>query len=252
MYNRTYFHPVLPAEPIDTMQDLLPLLQILFAFWPLALVFTLRGWQRGRKEQFPHALRRGLVTFLIFWGAWASIGLLLLFNGLSPLGLLPEPWNTTTFVIAGLLAGGGLLLQGWWQNRDAWRALRTARSVQELQELTPEEFEELIAVFFRSFNYRARRVGQTGDHGVDLVVYTKRQGKWIVQCKRYRSSVGEPVVRDFYGTMLHEAASQGFVMTTGTFTPQAVEWVRGKPITLYDGPALVKLLRASRRQRHLK
>jgi restriction system protein len=233
------------------MQDFLPLFQIAFAFWPLTFLAALRGWRRGRRQRFPHALRRGLITFLIVWGIWALVGMLLLFNRLAPLSLLPEPWNTAAFLLAGLLAGGLLLLLEWWQNRDTWRALRTARSVKALQQLTPDEFEELVAIFFRSFNYRARRVGKTGDHGVDLVVYTKNQGKWIVQCKRYRSTVGEPVVRDFYGAMHHEAASRGFIMTTGSFTPQAMEWVRGKPITLCDGPRLVKLLRASRRQRRL-
>ncbi|TLN02383.1 restriction endonuclease [bacterium] len=233
------------------MRDLLPLLQIVFAFWPFLLLIALRGWWRGRDERFPAALRRSLVTYLILWGVFAAIGLVLWLNRLAPLSLLPDAWNAVAFVLAGLLAGGLLLGLEWWQNRDVWRALRTARSVEELQRLSPDEFEELIAAFFRSFNHRARRVGKTGDHGVDLVVYTKDQGKWIVQCKRYRSSVGEPVVRDFYGAMHHEAASRGFLMTTGSFTQQAAEWVRGKPITLYDGAGLVKLLRASRKNRRL-
>lgn len=231
------------------MRDLLPLLQMLFAFWPLSLLAALHGWQRGRGERFPVALRRGLVNFLILWGLFAAAGAALLVNRLAPLSLLPDPWNAVAFILAGLLAGGFLLGLEGWQNRDVWRALRTARSVQDLQALSPSDFEELVAAFFRSFGHRVRRVGQTGDHGVDLVVYTKDQGKWIVQCKRYRSSVGEPVVRDFFGAMHHEAASRGFLMTTGSFTPQAVEWVRGKPITLYDGPGLVKLLRASRKMR---
>lgn len=231
------------------MRDLLPLLQMLFAFWPLSLLAALRGWWRGRGERFPVALRRGLVNFLVLWGLFAATGVALLVNRLAPLGLLPQPWNVAAFLAAGVLASGALLGLEWWQNRDVWRALRTARSVQDLQALSPSDFEELVAAFFRGFGHRVRRVGKTGDHGVDLVVYTKDQGKWIVQCKRYRSSVGEPVVRDFFGAMHHEAASRGFLMTTGSFTPQAVEWVRGKPITLYDGPGLVKLLRASRKMR---
>jgi restriction endonuclease Mrr len=31
-------------------------------------------------------------------------------------------------------------------------------------------------------------------------------------------------------------------MTTGTFTQQAQDWVVGKPIILYDGDVLVKLI----------
>ncbi len=231
------------------MRDLLPLLQLIFAFWPLTLLAALRGWWRGRGERFPIAIRRGLISFLILWFLFAIAGLLLITHQLPLLGFLPQSWNTAAFIVTGAAAGSLLLGLEWWQNRGVWHALRTARSVQDLQALSPGDFEELVAAFFRSFGHRVRRVGKTGDHGVDLVVYTRDQGKWIVQCKRYRSSVGEPVVRDFFGAMHHEAASRGFLMTTGSFTPQAMEWVRGKPITLYDGPGLVKLLRSCRKMR---
>jgi restriction endonuclease Mrr len=32
-------------------------------------------------------------------------------------------------------------------------------------------------------------------------------------------------------------------MTTGTFTRQAQEWAEGKPMILYDGEALVELIK---------
>ena len=72
------------------MRDLLPLLQMLFAFWPLTLLAALRGWWRGRGERFPVALRRGLVNFLILWGLFAAAGAVLLVNRLAPLSLLPN------------------------------------------------------------------------------------------------------------------------------------------------------------------
>ena len=78
---------------------------------------------------------------------------------------------------------------------------------------------------------------------MDVVVITDEGEKWIVQCKRYSGSVGEPVVRDLYGTLLHEEAQRAYLITTGSFTRQATEWVQEKPIILYDGEGLVKLIR---------
>jgi restriction system protein len=50
------------------------------------------------------------------------------------------------------------------------------------------------------------------------------------------------VVRDLYGTLLHEEAQGAYLMTTGTFTQKAQDWVVGKAIILYDGEALVRLI----------
>jgi restriction endonuclease Mrr len=57
---------------------------------------------------------------------------------------------------------------------------------------------------------------------------------------------GEPVVRDLYGTMLHEEAQGAYLMTTGTFTKQAQAWAAEKPIILYDGQALIELIQGTK------
>jgi hypothetical protein len=51
-----------------------------------------------------------------------------------------------------------------------------------------------------------RHTGRSGDHGVDLVVYTPENGNGLCSAS-VESSVGEPIVRDLYGSMFHEAAS---------------------------------------------
>lgn len=78
---------------------------------------------------------------------------------------------------------------------------------------------------------------------MDVRVRAKNGEKWIVQCKRYRGSVGEPYVRDLYGTMLHEKAQRASIITSGKFSRQALAWAEGKPIDLYDGEKLLKILR---------
>ena len=66
----------------------------------------------------------------------------------------------------------------------------------------------------------------------------------VVQCKRYRGTVGAATLRDLYGTMLHTGATHAYLVTSGRISRDAREWVRGKPIGLIDGARLVKLAEA--------
>jgi hypothetical protein len=112
-----------------------------------------------------------------------------------------------------------------------------------LRSLSPSRFENVVTDIYRRLGFRAERSGSVGDHGVDVVVYTPDGEKWIVQCKRWRGTVGEPMVRDFYGTMQHEKADRGEMITTGKYTSQAVDWAKGKPIKLFDGVELSALIK---------
>lgn len=53
-------------------------------------------------------------------------------------------------------------------------------------------------------------------------------GKYIIQCKRYSDSVGEPIIRDLYGAITSERANKGNFMTTGYFIKSTM--AEGKPI----------------------
>jgi len=76
----------------------------------------------------------------------------------------------------------------------------------------------------------------------DLVLYTGGR-KTIVQCKHWRTAqIGVSLVRELYGVMVAEKADRAIFVTTGTFTPDAVEIAHGKPLELVDGHALAKLV----------
>ena len=53
--------------------------------------------------------------------------------------------------------------------------------------------------------------------------------------------MGEKIVRDLYGTLMHEGAFHAFLVTTAEISDAAEKWARGKPITLIDGPTLVHI-----------
>jgi HJR/Mrr/RecB family endonuclease len=138
------------------------------------------------------------------------------------------------------------LLQSIRERGRQARYFEQAQTIQHILSLSPTDFEHYIADLFRRQGYRVTQTGQTGDHGVD--VRAEKDGlKFVVQCKRYTDrAVGEPAIRDFYGTMTREGADHGFFLTTSRYTKQAQEWAKGKAITLIDKDGLLKMVRQHR------
>ncbi|MEM7134695.1 MAG: restriction endonuclease [Chloroflexota bacterium] len=116
-----------------------------------------------------------------------------------------------------------------------------------LQEVDPAVFEHLTAMVFEARGYRTEDIGNRRNEGIALLL---RRGRTlsVVQCKRSSDSVGQPTVRDLYGTMMHNEAEEALLVTTGTITRQAREWAFGKPIQLVDGYTLVEWIESSKPQ----
>ncbi|WAX94272.1 restriction endonuclease [Aminobacter sp. NyZ550] len=112
-----------------------------------------------------------------------------------------------------------------------------------------EDFEHLVReVFEKEFAARGGEVRITqssNDGGVDAVAFDPDPitgGKIVIQAKRYTRTVGVAAVRDLYGTMQHEQASRGILVTTADYGPDAHKFSSGKPITLMTGANLLHLL----------
>ncbi|MDQ0937235.1 restriction endonuclease [Streptomyces turgidiscabies] len=108
--------------------------------------------------------------------------------------------------------------------------------------LTPEEFEETIAVLCERDGCSAVEVvGGAGDLGADVVAVTPDGRRMVVQCKRYADShrVGSQDLQRFGGTCftVHEADVAALV-TTSDFTTPAVEYADRCGIVCVDREAL--------------
>lgn len=111
-----------------------------------------------------------------------------------------------------------------------------------LREMDPYEFERLSCDLFNRIGYEAQPTSSAGDHGVDGKLM--RNGELtILQVKRVKGYVGEPILRDLFGTMHSHNAISGIVVTTGKVSRQAREWVRDKPIRIIELAELVDLIR---------
>ena len=164
-------------------------------------------------------------------------------------GVLRAGWTTFWLAVICVVVGIAVVL-GWRIAVKRWAMhLRPSKwpalSLAQLYELSPAEFEDYVAqrIFARQ-GYAVENTPDVKDGGVDILVKDTAGRLAIVQCKRYRGTVGESTIRDLYGTMIHHDAGMAFLVTTGTVSDSARRWAAGKPIRLVDGERLVALSKA--------
>lgn len=81
-------------------------------------------------------------------------------------------------------------------------------------------------------------LGGGADGGVDLRL-KKDDQLTLVQCKRWKSKkVGLPIVRELLGTITAESAHAGIMVTTSTYTSEAISFAQQQGIQLIDGNTL--------------
>lgn len=229
-----------------TFTILLSVFAIAFDFWWALLLAPITAKPKRRNKS---SIFRNI---LIMWIFLAIMRFVLIFNPESNSGwFVSEPRNTQLFVLCGIgLFALYILIQR--RNRQQFiHKTGAINTVEDLLKLTPTEFENMVVEIYQLVGHEAKRTGSVGDNGVDVVVQAKNGQKWIVQCKRWKGSVGAPIIRDFYGAMQHEKADKGIIITSGHFTQQAITWSAGKPIVLYDGEKFLKAWKQTQKTRKI-
>ena len=113
----------------------------------------------------------------------------------------------------------------------------------EIDGLTWVEFERLLCEAFAREGYEVIHSGRAGpDGGVDIRL-RKAGVITLVQCKHWKVwKVGVKVVREMLGVVTHEQARRGVIVTSGTFSCEAIEFASCNPIVLIDGEKLKRLI----------
>jgi restriction system protein len=147
----------------------------------------------------------------------------------------------TQYIIpVGFLIGAAV---SYLKRRQLIGLLDEARTGRDVTSISWQQFEQLVGEGFRQRGFKvSERGGASPDGGVDLEL--TKQGKcYLVQCKQWRSrQVGVTVVRELCGVMAAERAQGGFVVTSGQFTREAIEFAQRSRIELIDGAQLKKLI----------
>ena len=140
----------------------------------------------------------------------------------------------------------------FWLGRQRSRDMRRARAaspnlmIAPLTSLSRQQFDLLLTQAFRQRGYVIGEVAvgsqRASDIGVDLVL--RRSGEYfLVHSKAWRVALVEAsVVRELDQAMRAQHAAGGFVVTSGSFTREAMGFASGRKIQLIDGRTLREML----------
>jgi len=110
-----------------------------------------------------------------------------------------------------------------------------------LDEVTPRQFEEIVAEVFKSKGFEVDITKRTRDGGKDIIaVHTDSIGiknKYFIECKRYAESnkISVNVVRSLYGVMnAIDGPNKAIIVTTSTFTDDARKFVKKEVRSSWD------------------
>jgi len=132
--------------------------------------------------------------------------------------------------------------------RHRGRLLDTRTTLESLAAGGWRQFELLVGEAFRRQGYSVEETGLGGaDGGIDLIL--RKDGRHtLVQCKQWkRQQVGVSVVREMYGLLAHHQAHVVKIVCIGSYTNDAVCFVRGKPIELIGGERLLEMIQSAQR-----
>lgn len=151
--------------------------------------------------------------------------------------------------VLGLVEAAGAFTLGFLWFSLLWRRLRPTKQLEAIEleallAMDPATFERFVAQLFRRKGYNVKIRGQKGDLGVDLELVQPSGKRAIVQCKRYQNAIDPKIVRELFGTLVHEQVSHAFLVTTAKISDAARKWADQKPITLIDGETLVDIISA--------
>ena len=121
------------------------------------------------------------------------------------------------------------------QGYKALRAEVESTLLERLQASSPEFFEQAVVDLLVAMGYggthenAARRIGKTGDEGIDGVIDEDRLGldAIYIQAKRWKTDhlVGSPDVQGFVGSLVGKKAAKGVFITTSDFSQPAVKYL---------------------------
>ena len=136
------------------------------------------------------------------------------------------------------------------------RQLRDALAAEVLEKVkkcSPGFFEQLVVRLLVRMGYggsmhdAGEAIGRSGDGGIDGVIREDKLGldNIYLQAKRWTDkSVGTPEVDQFVGALSKKKASKGVMITTSSFTKDALASVKEhtSKIILIDGQALAQFM----------
>lgn len=111
-----------------------------------------------------------------------------------------------------------------------------AKNPQHLYQISPRNFEEIIAHIFSRNGFSVELTKQSRDGGRDIIAVKSDLGipsKYLIECKRYAhdNPVSVELVRSLYGVQMQEGANKSVLATTSRFTMDAKKFAEATNTT---------------------
>lgn len=207
-----------------------------------------RPWHQGSEGQDATDLGDAHMSRSLPWSG-TDLTLLLIVGGggswlasFNPVGVFI--WIVVSLVIVGAARNGrrnAAIEHKRQLEAERIFALR-AQEIESYYLMNPREFEHAVAYLCqRDGCLNVQVVGGAGDLGADVIATTPDGRRVVIQCKRYSptNKVGSPDLQRFGGTCYSVHNAQVAVLvTTSTFTRQAIDYGTRQSIRLYDTTGL--------------
>jgi len=117
--------------------------------------------------------------------------------------------------------------------------------IEVLYNLSPEEFEYLVAELFYEMGYDVELTKKTHDNGIDVIAknnsVTKRE-MILIQCKKHKQKITVKDIRELIGIIEIYNATKGIFCTANDYTASARKLMKkSNRIELLNGREIVKL-----------
>lgn len=150
---------------------------------------------------------------------------------------------TTLYIAPAAITGDSELLIS--VNRRLVECVATAPW--SIAELSPRQFEELIAEIFDRSGHEVHLTKRTRDGGYDIVAVRRALDipvRYIVECKRYapKRKVSLDIVQRLLGVKIATQANKAILVTTSSFTADAQRFADSHywDLALRDGEAVLQ------------
>lgn len=140
------------------------------------------------------------------------------------------------------------------QGYRALRAEAEATLLERIRTADPVFFEQVVVDLLVAMGYggshenAARRIGKTGDEGIDGIIDEDRLGldAIYIQAKRWKAdhTVGSGDVQGFVGSLVGKKASKGVFITTSSFSQPAMKYIESVAhrVVPIDGAEVARLM----------
>lgn len=114
-----------------------------------------------------------------------------------------------------------------------------ALEAHKVDSISGNKFEIFLEHLLTTRGFKVKRVGSSGDSGIDLVA-TKDGKSYAIQAKRYKKKVPKSALYEAVSGRHHRKCDYAMVITNSYFTNQGLQYARETGCKLVDRDALAK------------